>query len=108
MDYVTLQAHIEEARNAGALEMLLIPANVELMVLPLSTWEKRIWREAQGIGGGKRTFFRSALLLSVTAMTFAFLPNNPGRLPTVSPSSALRGRRSLGPVERSRLGKHMP
>jgi hypothetical protein len=43
--YVTLQAHIEEARNAGALEMLLIPANVELMVLPLTTWEKRIWRE---------------------------------------------------------------
>jgi hypothetical protein len=28
--------------------MLLIPANVELMVLPLTTWEKRIWREAQG------------------------------------------------------------
>ncbi len=46
--YVTLQAHIEEASNAGALDMLLIPANVELMVLPLSTWEKRIWREAQG------------------------------------------------------------
>jgi hypothetical protein len=46
--YVTLQAHIEEARSAGALDMLLIPANVELMVLPLTTWEKRIWREAQG------------------------------------------------------------
>jgi hypothetical protein len=46
--YVTLQAHIEEARSAGALDMLLIPANVELMVLPLSTWEKRVWREAQG------------------------------------------------------------
>jgi hypothetical protein len=46
--YVMLQAHIEEARNAGALDMLLIPANVELMVLPLTTWEKRIWREAQG------------------------------------------------------------
>jgi len=46
--YVTLQAHIEEARNAGALDMLLIPANVELMVLPLTAWEKRIWREAQG------------------------------------------------------------
>ncbi len=30
--YVTLQVHIEEARNAGALDMLLIPANVELMV----------------------------------------------------------------------------
>jgi hypothetical protein len=28
--------------------MLLIPANVELMVLPLTAWEKRIWREAQG------------------------------------------------------------
>jgi hypothetical protein len=46
--YVTLQAHIEEARSAGALDMLLNPANVELMVLPLTTWEKRIWREAQG------------------------------------------------------------
>jgi hypothetical protein len=46
--YVTLQAHIEEVRSAGALDMLLIPANVELMVLPLTTWEKRIWREAQG------------------------------------------------------------
>jgi hypothetical protein len=46
--YVTLQAHIEEARSAGALEMLLIPANVELMVLPLTAWEKRVWREAQG------------------------------------------------------------
>jgi hypothetical protein len=34
--YVTLQAHIEEARSAGALDMLLIPANVELMVLPLT------------------------------------------------------------------------
>jgi hypothetical protein len=28
--------------------MLLIPANVELMVLPLTRWEKRVWREAQG------------------------------------------------------------
>ena len=37
--YVTLQAHIEEARGAGALDMLLIPANVELMVLPLTSWE---------------------------------------------------------------------
>jgi hypothetical protein len=46
--YVTLQAHIEEACNAGALDMLLIPANVELMVLPLTSWGTRIWREAQG------------------------------------------------------------
>jgi hypothetical protein len=46
--YVMLQAHIAEARNVDALDMLLIPANVELMVLPLTTWEKRIWREAQG------------------------------------------------------------
>jgi hypothetical protein len=43
-----LQSHIAEARNTGLLEMLLIPANVEMMVLPLSTWEKRVWREAQG------------------------------------------------------------
>jgi hypothetical protein len=46
--YVMLQSHIAEARNMGLLEMLLIPANVEMMVLPLSTWEKRVWREAQG------------------------------------------------------------
>jgi hypothetical protein len=44
--YVMLQAHIAEARNADALDMLLIPANVELMVLPLTAWEKRVWREA--------------------------------------------------------------
>ncbi len=30
------------------LDMLLIPANVELMVLPLTACEKRVWREAQG------------------------------------------------------------
>ena len=46
--YVMLQAHIAEARNADALDMLLIPAKVKLMVLPLTTWEKRVWREAQG------------------------------------------------------------
>jgi hypothetical protein len=46
--YVMLQAHIAEARNADLLDMLLIPANVELMVLPLTAWEKRVWREAQG------------------------------------------------------------
>jgi hypothetical protein len=46
--YVTLQAHIAEACNADVLDMLLIPANVELMVLPLTAWEKRVWREAQG------------------------------------------------------------
>ncbi len=39
--YVMLQSHIAEACNAGLLEMLLIPANVEMMVLPLSTCEKR-------------------------------------------------------------------
>ncbi len=46
--YVMLQAHIAEALNADALDMLMIPANVELMVLPLTAWEKRVWREAQG------------------------------------------------------------
>jgi hypothetical protein len=46
--YVMLQAHIAESRNADLLDMLLIPANVELMVLPLTAWEKRVWREAQG------------------------------------------------------------
>jgi hypothetical protein len=44
--YVMLQSHIAEARNAELLEMLLIQANVEMMVFPLSTWEKRVWREA--------------------------------------------------------------
>jgi hypothetical protein len=38
--YVMLQAHITEARNADVLDMLLIPANVELMVLLLTAWEK--------------------------------------------------------------------
>ncbi len=44
--YVMLKSHIAEARNTGLLEMLLIPANVEMrvMVLPLFTWEKRVWR----------------------------------------------------------------
>jgi hypothetical protein len=46
--YVMLQSHIAEARNAELLDMLLIPANVEMIVLPLTTWEKRVWREAQG------------------------------------------------------------
>jgi len=47
MDYY-ITAHITQARNADALDMLLIPANVELMVPPLTTWEKRIWKEGQG------------------------------------------------------------
>jgi hypothetical protein len=46
--YVMLQSHIADARNAGLLEMLLIPANVEMMVFPLSAWEKRVRREVQG------------------------------------------------------------
>jgi hypothetical protein len=45
--YLMLQSHIAEARSAGLLKMLLIPANVEMMVLPLFTWEKRVWREVQ-------------------------------------------------------------
>jgi hypothetical protein len=43
-----VKAHITEARYAELLDMLLIPANVELLVLPLTAWEKRVWREAQG------------------------------------------------------------
>ncbi len=39
-----LQSNIAEARNAVLLDMLLIPANVEMMVFPLSTWEKRVWK----------------------------------------------------------------
>ncbi len=46
--YLLLQSHITEARNAELLDMQLISANVEMMVLPLITWEKRVWREAQG------------------------------------------------------------
>ncbi len=46
--YVMLQLHIAEARNVGLLDLLLIPANVEMMVLPLTAWEKRIWRLALG------------------------------------------------------------
>jgi hypothetical protein len=46
--YVLLQSHITEACNAGLLDMLLIPANMEMMVIPITAWEKRIWREAQG------------------------------------------------------------
>jgi hypothetical protein len=30
------------------LGMLLIPANAEVMVQPLPTWKKRVWRETQG------------------------------------------------------------
>ncbi len=40
--YVMLQAHIAEACNAELLYMLLILANVELMVVPLTAWEKRV------------------------------------------------------------------
>jgi hypothetical protein len=43
---VMLQSHIEEAHNAGLLGMLLIPANTEMMVQPLPTWEKRVWRDS--------------------------------------------------------------
>jgi hypothetical protein len=46
--YVMLQSHIKEACNAGLLGLLLIPANTEMMVQPLPTWEKRVWRETQG------------------------------------------------------------
>jgi hypothetical protein len=46
--YIMLQAHIAEARNVDLLDMLLLPANVALMVLPLTAWEKRVSREAQG------------------------------------------------------------
>jgi hypothetical protein len=65
--YVTLQAHIAEARNTDALDMLLIPANVELMVLPLTTWEKRIWRETQGrLPAEDRSWYMFVLTCSCT------------------------------------------
>jgi hypothetical protein len=35
--YLMLQSHIEEARIANLLGMLLIPANTEVMVRPLPT-----------------------------------------------------------------------
>ncbi len=45
--YVMLQSHIKEARNAELLGMLLITANGEVMVQPLPTWEKRVWRDSR-------------------------------------------------------------
>jgi hypothetical protein len=46
--YVMLQLHIDKARNARLLDILLIPANAEVMVQPLPAWEKIVWRETQG------------------------------------------------------------
>ena len=54
--YMMLQSHIAEAPNAELLDMLLIPANVEMMVFPLSTWEKRVWKETQGMLSAKEHF----------------------------------------------------
>ncbi len=51
--YMMLQSHIAGARNAELLDMLLIPANVGMMVFPLSTWEKRVWKETQGMLSAK-------------------------------------------------------
>jgi hypothetical protein len=44
--YVMLRLHIAEARNA---DMLVIPASVEMMAFLFTTWEKRVWRETQGM-----------------------------------------------------------
>jgi hypothetical protein len=38
--YVMLQSHIAKARNTGLLDMLLIPANMEMMVLPRESGER--------------------------------------------------------------------
>ncbi len=43
--YVLLQSHIEEAHRAVLVSMLLIPANMEEMVLTLPHWEKSIWEK---------------------------------------------------------------
>jgi hypothetical protein len=46
--YVLLKSLIKEAVKAGLMCMLLIPANVEEMELPLPNWKTRVWRERQG------------------------------------------------------------
>jgi hypothetical protein len=43
--YMLLQSHIEEAHRAVLVSMLLIPANMEEMVLTLPNWEKSIWEK---------------------------------------------------------------
>jgi hypothetical protein len=101
--YVTVQAHIAEARNADVLDMLLIPANVELMVLPLTAWEKRVWREAQGrLPAEDRSWYmdvfvnerlRYAINMVATSETHMLPKTNPLHRSQRSPSSEGRGGR---------------
>ncbi len=115
--YVTLQAHIEEARNVGALEMLLIPANVELMVLPLNTWEKRIWREAQGrLPAEDRSWYmdvfvnerlRYAINMVATSERHVLPKATPLHRSQRSPSSEGRGGRYSRPGSFRRIAKVM-
>jgi hypothetical protein len=99
---VTLQAHIEEARNAGALDMLLIPANVELMVLPLTAWEKRIWREAQGRLPAEDRSWHMGVFVNET-----FVKATPFHRSQKSPSSEGRGGRYSRPGSFGRNAKVM-
>ncbi len=91
--YVMLQAHTEEARSAGALDMLLIPANVELMVLPLTTWEKRIWREAQGrLPAEDRSWYMDVFINERLRYAITMVATSERHvLPKRSPSSEGRG-----------------
>ena len=115
--YVTLQAHIKEARNAGALDMLLIPANVELMVLPLTAWEKRIWREAQGrLPAEDRSWYmdvfvnerlRYAINMVATSERHVLPKATPFHRSQRSPSSEGRGGRYSRPGSFGRNAKVM-
>jgi hypothetical protein len=114
---VTLQAHIEEARSAGALDMLLIPANVELMVLPLTTWEKRVWREAQGrLPAEDRSWYMSvfvnerlqyAINMVATSERHVLPKATPYYRSQRSPSSEGRGGRYSRPGSLGRSAKTM-
>jgi hypothetical protein len=73
--------HLQPLLRGQFLESIALPGGVLLSAL----LEHHTVFSPLGLGipvlrGGKRIFFRSALLLSVTAMTLAFLPNDPGRL----------------------------
>jgi hypothetical protein len=115
--YVMLQAHIEEARNAGALDMLLIPANLELMVLLLTAWEKRIWREVQGrLPAEDRSWYmdvfvnqrlRYAINMVATSERHVLPKATPFHRPQRSPSSEGRGGRYSHPGSFGRNAKVM-
>jgi hypothetical protein len=101
--YVLLESHIREARIAGLLEMLLIPANVVEMVRPLPTWEKRVWGERQGqihaidralgFGGFVEDRLEYATNMIATSERLVIPKLIPLHRPPRSPSSESRGGR---------------